>query len=66
MRSPHNVEITAPIGLCSIMATPTINHPNVPNENSSCSAEKHINANKNPIAIKMVPPLVLGLPVGID
>jgi hypothetical protein len=46
--------------------TPTTNHPNVPNENSSCNTEKHINAIKNPIAIKMVPPLVLGLPVGID
>jgi hypothetical protein len=66
MRSPHNVEITAPIGLCSIITTPTINHPNVPNENSSCNVEKHINANKNPIAIKMVPPQVVALPVGID
>jgi hypothetical protein len=45
---------------------PTTNHPNVPNENSSCNTEKHINAIKNPIAIKMVPPLVLVMPVGID
>jgi len=36
--------------------TPTTNQPNVPNENSSCNTEKHINAIKNPIAIKMVPP----------
>jgi hypothetical protein len=66
MRSPHNVEIIAPIVLCSIIMTPTTNHPNVPNENSSCNTEKHINAIKNPIAIKMVPPPVLGLPVGIN
>jgi hypothetical protein len=66
MRSPHTVEITAPIGLWSIMMAPTINHPNVPHENSSCSDEKQINANKNPMTIKMAPPLVLALPVGID
>jgi hypothetical protein len=45
---------------------PTINQIKVSRLNCSLIKNQHTSVNKNPMIVKMVPPLVLALPVGMD